>query len=650
MRGATLDEGRLRRLEGASRGGVSVDPGLNWRPNIIEFALDERYLGVRLYPRQATLLKLLFCSPSLLTDYDRQVLAEWTAGFTRRVRDDGTSAYVGSYGVVCDVLDRIEWCHADGRGWFREVIMVAGRRGSKGFLGAVATSYIVWNVMATLDPPAHYGIAKGKQIHVLVFAGQHHQAQINQWRDLVQVIGHSACFRRYIASESRDTLWLYSPAQLAAGDIAPKDAAFVVSAREATELAGRGQASLAQLFDEMAHMEAGGANRSAEEIYSSASPGTAQFGTDAFLYQASSPWTQQGKFYAQYQRGLAIDPVTRTALDPDMLVVQLPSADLYRDWERTHDPDFLAWPEGQPFRRLEGPIFDAGDQHRLRRADPDGYDVEFGAQWAATQAAYLQREDVDRLFAPYRGSPLPMATTGSPEFSYIAHADPSVTGANFALVVAHAESDDDGQRHVIIDLIQVWRPQDFADRRIDYEYITAQLETLLCRFRLTHLTFDQYNSAGLMARLHTFRRTDTRVLGNPSISERTATGPYNHRVAETFKAALGRRLVHAPVHDLAEVELRNLEVRNGRVDHPTRGPVQTSDIADCLMAVVDELLGDNNGLAIHQALGATGIRGVATNDVHRRLGQFGRSDAAGATRGDRYDPSRSARRPGRGRW
>jgi hypothetical protein len=53
----------------------------------------------------------------------------------------------------------------------------------------------------------------------------------------------------------------------------------------------------------------------------------------------------------------------------------------------------------------------------------------------------------------------------------------------------------------VIDLIQVWRPQDFTDRRIDYEHITAELESLLCRFRLTNLTFDQFNSAGLMARL-----------------------------------------------------------------------------------------------------------------------------------------------------
>jgi hypothetical protein len=265
-----------------------------------------------------------------------------------------------------------------------------------------------------------------------------------------------------------------------------------------------------------------------------------------------------------------------------MLVVQLPSGDLYRDWEQTHDPGFLAWPAGRPFPPLQGPIFAGEDEGRHRRADPDGYDVEFGAQWAASQAAYLQREDVDRLFAPYRGRALPMATVGSPEYSYIAHADPSVTGANFALVVAHAEADDEGQRHVVIDLLQVWRPQDFTDRRIDYEHITAEMESLLCRFRLTNLTFDQFNSAGLMARLQAFRRTDTRVLGDPSISERTATAPYNHRVAETLKTALGRGLVHAPVHDLAEAEprprpdLRHRRLPDGRSPRPPRGQQRDS--------------------------------------------------------------------------
>lgn len=519
MTGRLGVERRLQRLEHTAVRGTQVLRLPDPMPHIIEFALSRDYLGVCLFPRQATLLKLMFFAVQLLTDYDHRVLAEWTGGFSRSVNDDGRVGFGGQYGIVPDVLDRIEVCRADGRAWFREVIMVAGRRGSKGFLGAVAASYVLWRVMATMNPQEHYGIPPGKQLHVMVFAGQQYQAQVNQWRDLAEIIKSSACFVPYVAQESRDTLWLYSPAQVAAGGVPPKDAAFIISAREATGLAGRGPASLVQLYDEMAHMEAGGSNRPADEIYSSASPGTAQFRTDSLLYQASSPWQQTGKFYSQYLRALATDPITGDAEDPDMLVAQLPSAELYRDWQRTADPTLLAWPDGPPFTPLLGPIFDAADEARHRRADPHGYDVEFGAQWAATLAAYLPREDVDRVFAPYQGRGLQMRSLGTSEFSYLAHADPSVTGANFALVVAHAERDPEGERHVIVDLIKVWRPQDFPGHRINYEVVTDSLKALLTQFRISSLTFDQFNSAGLLDRLKAFAREDDRVLGLPTIHE-----------------------------------------------------------------------------------------------------------------------------------
>jgi hypothetical protein len=241
-----------------------------------------------------------------------------------------------------------------------------------------------------------------------------------------------------------------------------------------------------------------------------------------------------------------------------------------------------------------------------------------------------------------------MQTVGVSSHSYIAHVDPSSTGDNFALVVAHAELDETRQRHVVVDLIRAWRPADFADHRIDYEQIFGQVEELMCRFRLTHISFDQFNAAWLFSRLQTFARTDPRVLGSPSVFECTATHDYNHRAAETFKAALGRQLVHAPYDSLAEAELRNLELRNGRVDHPTRGPVQTNDVADCLMAVTYTLMGERHAGAIGEALSAAGVRGSAKpmDPVHEQLGK---SYSGYGARGRGYDPSRSPHRPGRGR-
>ena len=42
-------------------------------PNIIEFTVSDAYLGLALYPRQATLLKVMFCEASLLSTYDGTV-------------------------------------------------------------------------------------------------------------------------------------------------------------------------------------------------------------------------------------------------------------------------------------------------------------------------------------------------------------------------------------------------------------------------------------------------------------------------------------------------------------------------------------------------------------------------------------------------
>lgn len=172
-----------------------------------------------------------------------------------------------------------------------------------------------------------------------------------------------------------------------------------------------------------------------------------------------------------------------------------------------------------------------------------------------------------------------MQSQGALNIREAGHVDASVSGANFAVVIGHREDDDDSNGHVIVDHVQVWEPRAFPDGRINHEVITAELERLITRFRLAALTFDQFNSAGRMDRL----RASAREQGHATaISERTTTQPSNKKMYEVLKTALNRGLVHSPPRALLETELRNLELRNGRVDAPTRGPVRTRDVADCL--------------------------------------------------------------------
>ena len=85
------------------------------------------------------------------------------------------------------------------------------------------------------------------------------------------------------------------------------------------------------------------------------------------LYEASSPWDKTGQFYANCCEALLLDEDGRS-LCPDALFVQLPTWAMYEDWELTHDPDFVTYPGGPPFPRIDKPYL-TRTSPVLRRAE-----------------------------------------------------------------------------------------------------------------------------------------------------------------------------------------------------------------------------------------------------------------------------------------
>ena len=79
------------------------------------------------------------------------------------------------------------------------------------------------------------------------------------------------------------------------------------------------------------------------------------------------------------------------------------------------------------------------------------------------------------------------------------------------------------------------------------------------------------------------------------------TNESNWKQAEAFKTALYQGLVHAP-HDELQNQWSALELKflvkkatggkNPKVDKQDVGPVQTKDMADCIMEVVEKLIGN----------------------------------------------------------
>lgn len=592
-------------------------------PDPITFAMAEGKMGLsrRLYPRQATLLKLIFARDDLFTDYDYEVIEDWCGGFELpdhgEVEPGKPVRYEGRRGITPDVFARIAWLHEHEAKWFREVVAVVGRRGSKGYLGAIAGSYVLAHYTAKADPQAYYGIDRDKRMAAFVFAGKREQAKLNQWMDLVNVVSGSEHFE--VSRLLGESLTVMSKRDLSRqrdresrgikSEIDP--ATFVIQPKESTAMAGRGPASFMLFFDEMAHSVATGATRSAGEVYVAAKPSLDQFGRDAFIYSASSPWEMVGQFYESYQNACEVwsphapevrsgQQVAGAPLYPDMLMFQLASWDPYEDWERANTiPLFPAGPERRgrsggivvpeffPALRNAVQTYDEA-MEREERANPEMFAVERRAQWAASVDAYLNPQMIAAMF----DNDLSMRTHGALNTFYACHGDPSLSGNNFGWAIAHTEGPDDrGLYSVVFDVIHYWKPTDFPNNQIDYYAIQQEVQGYISRFAPGMVTFDQYNSAQLIQGLRQWVMAQD-LPRHCSVDVRNATAQVNWAMAETYKTALNMGLIKAPYFEQAELELRFLQRTNKKVEAPKMGPVQTDDVADAMMNTVWSLIGE----------------------------------------------------------
>lgn len=626
-------------LSGLLPSGLAQDQREFYVPDIIEFTCSDKYLNKpNLYPRQATLLKTIFLQDELFTPYDFDVLGEWAEGFRypqwNTYTDDEIDApttvhYEGEWGINPDVLQRIKILKGAGHRWFSVVCAAQGRRSGKGYLGAIATAYVLWNYICLGNPHEEYGLDPSKRLACQVFAGKKAQARDNQWRDVANVLLNAPCFQEYISDSLSESITVLAPYDFIRAkemvdrqvESAMNPSTFEIVPKEATTMAARGPASFAQMYDEMAHMAATGVNRSAEEVWDSATPSLEQFHKDSFIYCGSSTWTMQGKFYELVRQSLEIDPVTADPIDPSILTVQLASWDIYLDWEKTQDGDMVASPKHKRPTRLDAdgtkfyevvptrhfkPLRSAvitydRKMQLLERKNQAMFRVEFRSKWATALDTYLPAEHVDRAFRAWNGQVLRQLDGGSPGVhDYYAHGDPGKTGSNFGFAVAHIEPDPEGHPipHVVFDRVHAWTAGDFQTisddgdlvYEMDYLAIGEQIEKWYTGFLFTDLSFDQWNSITIVQSLSRHGRN---VSYKPTrVWERDATAKLNWATAETFKIALALDRVHMPYHELADLELKFLRKLAGdKVDHPDSGPVTTKDVYDAISIVVHKLIG-----------------------------------------------------------
>lgn len=522
----------------------SLSKGTPWN-DIIEFATSPQFCGQSLYPRQQTLLRLIYLETENMTDYDIEVINEWREHFGHRL----------ACGVQPDVWERIAYLKHRGYRRFPHVQAVLGRRASKGFVGAILAAEQIAYLIALDNPQKNFNIREGKDLFLNVGATSQTQAQRHQFADIRDVVEHCAWLQPYIAETKDHQMRLRTPAdlrkvaQLKANDVPVEHviASLWVVALSASSVAGRGATSMANFFDEFAfHVQGTSSVKSGEEIYEDWQPSLGQLKKDALTYVPSSPFSKVGKFYELYQQGRvlmraydddsAISAAARAEIasmrmradldeteltaDPTMLIVQGPSWMLYQDWERGN--------ELTAFQAPFAPENDLRDEEQQRRQlkNPEKFSVERLGQFAEVSGQYLDSAKVDAIFrpVPWRDPSVLVPTPfGRFDYSYRIHCDPSKTGANFALAIAHTEIAPcdrcgtlatftearnctaltcDGMHwpHVIIDRLHVWRAIDFPrnaetnKHEIDYTVIERELDDILHTFpSTTKFSADQWN-------------------------------------------------------------------------------------------------------------------------------------------------------------
>jgi hypothetical protein len=635
-------------------------------PDPITFVTGSKWLArPNLYPRQATLLKIIFLRTDLMTEFDHQVIAEWIAEFHATNPGAGEENKFSAHtnGIQPDIYERMQWCQERGYRWFKEVILAIGRRGSKGYTCALAMAYVLWNYMSTGNPQDWYGIMDDKEIQVLIFAGKKDQAKANLWGDLNNVITAAPCFTPYVSTPQAESLTVYAPHDFARmeslearGIRSTKDlATFHVLPKESTLLSARGPTTAIMGFDEAAHVKNSGTSRSFGDVYGSATPSLDQFGKDAFIVIPSSTWEMTGLFYGLWENSLERETAPdggRRGVYMNKLMLQLASWHPYVDWERAHElplfPDGFEGDLGEysdgslpRLRELRGPIQAYDDEMmRLERSNPDTFAVERRSFWATSLAAYLNPGKVDAMFEswqerdPRLGPPeITVQQRGIMTVSYRAHGDPSDVNCRFGYSLCHLEPGPGGYQHVVFDQVKFWDPASYDDHFIDYdEVMTWIYEDSVRKFFPGVVTFDQYNVPATIRVLQ--KKVREGHLPKPvTVDKRDVSRELNWQTYETLKAAINLGFVHLPPHDEVREELKFLQKKDGQpvVVPPESGPCTTKDIADTIAVNVFELIGDQMVSFLAESLSAMRPAGAMhTSEIDPM---------------SRFDPSASASNP-----
>jgi hypothetical protein len=440
--------------------------------DIIKFCDDPGYLdllskdnGLDLYLPQRIILKCFYMG-SLGNEKLELTQQEWEWLYSKENDEelDGVTYHKNIKDVIRKMHKRM---HDPEMPPFKELQLVLGRRGTKTLMASIITAYEAYKLLVINkgDPHSYYKLPADDEIAIINVALSQGQAG-RLFGQIQSRLRNSPFFKGRIAKETSSEIRLFTDKDLSKkrrGTNISVNGSIILLCGHSNPDSLAGYSAILLLFDEIAFYDEKGII-TGSYFYTRLKPSLSKFFkyNAARIVQISSPNTKMGIFYDKWVESKTEDSV---------LSFQLPTWDV--------NPDV-------PYSEKE--------LARDRRANPEMFAVEYGAQWA--EGGTLKRYFPELLVKRCIRGDLGPHRRPEPGFNYYIHVDPAKKGNNYAAVMIGKQRYTNAMGHkrirCVLAGLWIWRP--VPGFGIQFNQVDREMIQICSIFHPISVTYDDYHS------------------------------------------------------------------------------------------------------------------------------------------------------------
>lgn len=464
-------------------------------------------------------------------------------------------------------VEFLEWLYDEGQcntkdvegKTFRELDLVAGRRGGKSTLSACISCYELYKLIKRGDPSNFYGFPPETDISIINVAPTDEQADV-VFNMLLSMVKNCPFLRDRSINQTQTYFNLQTDA----------DRLFLGKRQRASVTARtggcssnslRGRNAIVVVMDEFAHFIDNSGRFSGSEVYKALTPSTTTFERDGKIICISSPYAKYGAFWDRYNQSFQ---------EPDTtLMFKMYSA-------------------------LMNPAIDSSILRTERRRDKIGFVCEYGAEFSDSVVAWIEDEKAFRNCVTTK-TRSPRGQVGTPYFMGV---DLGIKNDGTAVAIVHR---DPKTKKIILDYATVWFSGSSDVWDIDgsiykncskYEHnellrvtdVVDEIAELHKWFPIQSGWFDQHDGYSLMELLH--------AKGLKQFRMEHVTDTMNNRVYQLTKMLYLDGLLDLYDHPVLVPEMLSLEAeRKSKQRIAVRAPNKRGahdDISDAYVRAVWE--------------------------------------------------------------